>query len=231
MSDEEWGNLGDFDANDPLATNRAAVNIRTKNNKEWRKNQKVGAEKRSNNKEWRKNHKKGMKEKWNNNEYHVKMKPVLKENRIKSMNKWKESRKEVEADPDFQKRKKESIRNSKICRPVITPYGRFESWADFVDFVELKTNNRIDHTRLGELPHIYYYENTGPAETLYETVHYSPWGVCRFRREVFRLAEKQKDAFFLSRRDKNKWWRYVCKHFPEQFYEKQEIKKDWNPPL
>lgn len=167
-------------------------------------------------------------------------------NRLKALDPiWKEKQKlgaqKKRQDPEFAKKIAAAARDpSKIKsmveknqKAVVTPFGDFESQLIFDKQGFIKARF-IDRRRL--LGHLYYYKDEGPSEPTYENVVYSPYGIFREKGNshnpgatstIFRIAQESKDEFALQYKDIGTWWKRVREKWPEKYYIKTEIAREW----
>lgn len=96
MSDEEWGNLGDFDANDPRASQRANNKLRT-NTKEWQ--EVIANRKKPTQTEEERLRKSKLRSEMNNSEFHKKTMQELYQS-----NDWIQSVKKANSNPERNKK-------------------------------------------------------------------------------------------------------------------------------
>jgi hypothetical protein len=148
---------------------------------------------------------------------------------------WKEAQrkgaiKKYEEDPEYNKKRIKSLRKTK-GKECHTPYGIFSCAAEFNE-QGLTKCNFADNMKIK--PHLFYYTENGPGEPLYETVLYSPYG-CLPKldtniggtKRLYQLALDAKDEFAMKYKDYGAWFRRVKRDWPDEYYEKQEIKREW----
>lgn len=114
------------------------------------------------------------------------------------------------------------------------PYGDFDCKQAFdlsASAQKLKINGG---DKMIELPHLYYYIEDGPGETIYQWVVYTPYGVGpknagrkSILADLFRLAKKAKDPYATSY-SPAEWFSKMKRKDPKNYYEKWEPKREWS---
>lgn len=123
--------------------------------------------------------------------------------------------------------------NSATVRPVITPYGKFESIAEF----DRQSPKGVWYSAKSlALPHLYYFEDKGPGKAKYEKVWYTPYGIAtsgthngNSLQDLIKKAKKvndpnaqMKDVFACE------WFQKMKRKDPDNYYMKKEVKKEWD---
>ncbi len=114
-------------------------------------------------------------------------------------------------------------------RPVITPFGRFDTKGKFLDYV--KQFNIDGVKRIKSMPHLYYFEDTGPGKPTTEKVYYSPYGVGPIAIPHIKKAINDGYVKINPNRLQNAAstvFRRLCKKYPNQYQIKKEIKREWS---
>ena len=229
--DDEWGNLGDFDANDPLVNVRAAnrrIHYERKTDpvraKIWHTGNKAAQQRKWANKEWaeqmtaklvacaqdperNKKVSNAKKEYWKNEQHREKASALSRAN-------WQ--------DPEYV----ESVIASQRLA-VSTPFGEFISQAEFSRATKL---NFKDKQR--EMPHLYYVLDDGPGEPTTETVCVTPLGEFKNKRVAF---DAHKNNLYTPKPTTQKgkpwvyqvWWKWVTTNRSNEFYTKTMIRREW----
>lgn len=228
---DEWGNLGGFDANDNLAAVRAA-NKRIHNE---RKHNPVKA------KIWKNAQQKNLKQRWQDPDYvktmndaRIRITQDPKRNaKISASRKkyWQDENNRKTAakkskarweDPDYV----ESVIASQRLA-VVTPFGEYISQAEFGRQTKL-----VFKDKQREMPHLYYNLVDGPGEATFEKVCVTPMGEFKNKRCAF---DAHKDNLYTPKPTTQKgkpwsyqiWWKWVTKNLCEQFYTKEMIRREW----
>lgn len=140
---------------------------------------------------------------------------------------------------NINKNKSKSVRKAKSASvlkgkkiDIVTPYGEYPGVGYFKQAnPQCKTFGDLHKTK----PHLYYYKKDGPGEPTYETVLYSPY--CYLpkldtyiggSKRMHQKAMDCGDEFALKYKDYLAWWRRVKSKFPDNYYEKKEIKREWS---
>lgn len=144
------------------------------------------------------------------------------------------------ANNEEWKEKNKKVRDKvKIIRQreVVTPFGNFNGRNEFDAFIETKNtaNSEFRHKQEA-LPHLYYYKDEGPGEVVYEEVYYTPYGCCskRSRYAGKKTLKDLKDLSANAGDDDSKskivavtWFKKMSNKYPEQYYKKIEIAREW----
>lgn len=166
---------------------------------------------------------------------------IARLNRLRSQDPaWRESQRKgsiekYKNDEEYNKKRKQSIRLIK-SRKIVTPFGSFNSVSEFND---LNLVPCIFQDCRKMMPHLYYYEDEGPGNPTVEEVVYTPYGIFPKSNQgntarsggkdrAFESAKNNKDPIALKYKDKYAWWSKVNKTYPNDYYIKKEIKKEWH---
>lgn len=102
-----------------------------------------------------------------------------------------------------------------------TPYG-------VVRGVQACTDLGFDiQEKIKSLPHLYYRLSEGPGAELTEKVYYSPWMTSNSIKKIYQRGQE----LMLHKRthkDITCWYKHQCKNFPNCFYTKIEVKREWD---
>jgi len=117
------------------------------------------------------------------------------------------------------------MRNGMKCKRIVSPMGTFRSVADLKE-----QRPEFYYGKLEKLPHLYYFEEDGPGEPTYEKVWYSPYGVFapKLRGKIYEKASETNFEGINDSKDKCHWWNKMCRLYPNEFYMKKEIKREWD---
>lgn len=122
---------------------------------------------------------------------------------------------------NFLKKKEEAREESK--RPVVTPFGEFNSYND------AQRNIPVDLAKkLKGLPHLYYYKNDGPGEVVYEDVYVSPYGSSNKRADVYGFCKNKKEPNAVKLSHKANWWKKMSMTFPNEYYIETRPAHEWS---
>ena len=106
----------------------------------------------------------------------------------------------------------------RFCKPVITPWGEFESATEFERQCPIKI---FFTSKMKQMPHLYYYKSEGPGEPTYEWVHYTPIG-------VFKTSKNARDEHLVNNPNLPvTWWSIITKKDPENYYRHKEVRREW----
>ena len=232
-NDDEWGNLGNFDANDRLALVKAT-------NKRIHEERKNNPQKR---KKWLDGQQKQLKKRWENEEWAQKMTETLmsttqdpERNKKISQAKteyWKDQdrldamsvkAKQQWQDPDYAERVLATQRHA-----ITTPFGEFISKAEFQRQTGLQYR---DKNR--EMPHLYYNTADGPGKVTQEKYLVTPFGEFKTKQMAFD-AHCKKDQLYTKKPVTQKghawtcqnWWTYVTKNHSDLFTVKTGPRREW----
>lgn len=133
-------------------------------------------------------------------------------------------------DLKVRKAKSEAVIKSK-ARNISTPFGKYNS---VDEYKSANPNSKVFNDDRRIKPHLYYYTDEGPGKFTYETVLYSPY-CCLPKLDTYiggskRMHQKATecgDEFALKYKDYLAWWRRAKEKFPDKYYEKKEIKREW----
>lgn len=186
---------------------------------------------------WKKAHQEGVNRRQQNPE-HAKMVAERNKNTAKTKE-WKEAQRsgsirKYKEDSEYNKKRSYSLRKAK-GKECKTPYGVFDSAAAFNE-KGFTSCNFADNMRMK--PHLFYYTENGPGNPTYEDVVYTPYGEfpkgntgskqnSGGKDRAFEAAKQAGNEFALKYKDKYAWWNKVSKLFPDQYYIKNEIKREW----
>ena len=109
------------------------------------------------------------------------------------------------------------------AKKLITPYGTFNGVNEV-----LKHTGKHFHSKMKQMPHLYYYEDEGPGEYTYEKVFNTPYGSFNSKRIVHQKAKEKNDNIALSNVSESQYWKQVIKLMTDDFYEQREIKREWD---
>lgn len=202
------------------------ANLKSKQNPIWQENVAKSNKKKWKDPEWAK---------WMNERWHAKdndPKRTAKISKAKTQW-WKQSdrlekmstkSKEQWKDPEYVEKVMASQRIA-----VTTPLGEFKSQGAFKE----KTGMQFRDKNI-ELPHLYYVTSKGPGEPIYQDVCVTCLGEFRTRLDAFNAHIKANDLRVGPLTAKGaewrytQWWNNVCKKYPDDFYIKNMVKRDWN---
>ena len=123
--------------------------------------------------------------------------------------------------------KQAQLDNGKRCwRAVVTPYGEYESLTAFEQETGWGFANKIK-----QMPHLYYYKDTGPGEIKFENVYYTPYCVYYNSVNAWELAKQNNDTYALKIKrssDAYRWFNKHAKETPDLYYKRKEPKREWS---
>lgn len=137
-------------------------------------------------------------------------------------------------DSEYNVKRKQSLRVSK-GRKIVTPFGEFDSGAEFNEQKIVKCKF-LDCKKM--MPHLYYYKDQGPGPVTYEEVLYSPYGIfpkgnqgneknSGGKDRALASAQKNKDPIAVKYKDKYAWWDSVSVLYPKKYFIKKEPRREW----
>ena len=209
---------------------REVGNARKMANPVWRKKLKEGIRNKTKTKEWQDAHKKGI-EKSRENGHYERLKETNRksnEERFKDpevKKKISDEMKNAWQDEEFRNNKIESLRNGVKSKRIVCPLGTFRS---IIDMVEQCPELKFYWLKLKVYPHLYYFEEDGPGEPTYEKVWYSPIMITNNRQNIIKKAKETNYENINDFKDVLSWWRKMCRLYPNDFYMKKEIKREWD---
>ena len=171
-------------------------------------------------------------------EYIEKIKKIRKEvgNRPEEKEKKRKRSTDLHSNPEFRQnyekgiversargptlKQMESAKNAgeKRQRTIITPDGSVKTIKAMSELYGINIPSCQDRMKLK--PHLYYYEDTGPGNPTFEDVIYTPYGVFPSRRDAM-------NAYTGDIKKDQGWWKKVSLLYPNKFYIKSEIKREW----
>jgi hypothetical protein len=200
---------------------------------------------------WKESQRQGVIEKWadpdfkkkrltdfSKPEYIEKIKKVRKEvgNRTEEKEKKRKIAKDLHANPEFRQNYEKAIAErsargptskqmesakkagEKRQRTIITPNGAVKTIKAMSELYGINIPSCQD--RMKRKPHLYYYEDTGPGNPTFEDVVYTPYGVFPSRRDAM-------TAYTGDIKKGQGWWKKVSALYPDKFYIKSEVKREW----
>jgi len=106
--------------------------------------------------------------------------------------------------------------------PVITPYGEFDSQAEFKRETGESFSNKSN-----VYPHLYYTKDKGIEKTTYQKIYYSPYGYHYKKIEVLRMAKNAGEFLEIDETRATDWFNQQKRITPDQYYFKTEPKREW----
>ena len=136
---------------------------------------------------------------------------------------------------DEERQERNAKLKGKTAKAVGTPWGDFDAALYFNEFIQSEvTEVKITfQDKQKRMPHLYYYKEDGPGEPTYEEVRYTPYGTAVSGNDNFslkKLFNQLLDTGVISTDDytnSKHWWRRMSKQFPDKYYAKKEIKREW----
>ena len=143
---------------------------------------------------------------------------------------------ERKGDTDFASVIKATHQKDKSrLRSVTTPYGKFESIAEFQRQTGLKFRDRKHR-----MPHLYYRDDQGPGEVNYEWVGYTPYGIIPLGwsrdakkydimtiKKCWQRARDAGDKSALNNTNHQDWFYWNVKSNPEKYQRVKEPRREW----
>ncbi len=185
---------------------------------------------------YKKKHAKGIK---NSKAFQQNLKNASKRNKkIAKDPEWQKAQREgaikkYASDPEYNKKRSASLRKT-LGRKIITPFGNFESPADFHDKKIVKCEF-CDCNRM--MPHLYYYADKGPGKPTFETVFVTPYGVYpagtttafgSYKKRAFEDAVKNNCYTNpLNNKNPEDWVVRILRSHNDNFYKEKRIRIEW----
>ena len=103
-------------------------------------------------------------------------------------------------------------------KEIVTPYGRYETISDFKNEHGINFFDKMRFT-----PNLYYYLDEGP-KTKIEKVYYANGYCHNTSRKLYEVLQVKSTA---TDRPWIRWFKKMMKEYPDQYYVKEEPKREW----